>query len=78
MPGFYVTFGASSCYANPNGSFCGPDSLGAEIGAFILVAVIVVVAVFAWWWRYGDKESNSLMTRFFIAAIRRFGTRKRR
>ena len=65
------------CANNQNASNCTPDNIGAEIIAIAIVAVIVALAIFNWWWKRGNPDSDGPVVRIFLAIVRRFGSRDR-
>jgi hypothetical protein len=67
----------SYCDLHPNASSCSTDSIGAVVFAFIIVGVIVALAIFNWWWKHGNPDSVSPLTRAFLWTMRRFKPRNR-
>jgi hypothetical protein len=74
---FAVGGGGAYCATHPGVSSCSPNNLGAEIIAILIVALIVALAVFNWWWKRGNPDSTAPMMRLFLAVARRLGPRDR-
>jgi hypothetical protein len=65
------------CANHPNASTCSPNNIGAEIIAILIVALIVALGVFNWWWRRGNPDSIGPIMRAVLTITRRLGPRKR-
>jgi hypothetical protein len=65
------------CANHPDASTCSPNNIGAEIIAIVIVALILALGVFNWWWKRGNPDSTGPIMRAFLAVTRRLGPRNR-